>query len=155
MRLKDALPSPTGFDHMIVLARVNSRNYWLDPTRSHQGGSLDAIYQPDYDYALVVSDHGSDLVKMTDGIHTVHSKTVEETFDLREAFDTPANYTILTHHEGYYADSLRKQLAEVNPHRIEQFFLNYTAHYYPDVRIADNLTIDDNIKLNRITLTER
>ena len=155
MRLKDALPSPTEFDHTIVLARVNGRNYWLDPTRSHQGGNLDAIYQPDYDYALVVSDHGSDLVKMSDDISTVHSKTVEETFDLRDAFDKPANYRILTHHEGYYADTLRKQLAEINPHRIEQFFLNYTAHYYPDVRIADNLRIDDDEQLNRITLTER
>ena len=154
MRLKDALPSPTEFDHTIVLARVNGRNYWLDPTRSHQGGSLDAIYQPDYDYALVVSDHSPDLVKMSDDINTVHRKTVEETFDLSDDFDKPANYRIVTQNEGYYADSLREQLAENNPHRIEQIFLNYTAHYYPDVRIADNLGIDDDDKLNRITLTE-
>jgi len=154
MRLKDALPSPTEFDHTIVLARVNGRNYWLDPTRSHQGGSLDAIYQPDYDYALVVSNHSPDLVKMSDDINTVHRKTVEETFDLRDGFDKPANYRILTQNEGYYADSLRQQLAETNPQRIEQSFLNYTAHYYPDVRLADSLGIDDDDKLNRITLTE-
>jgi transglutaminase-like putative cysteine protease len=154
MRLKDALPSPSEFDHTIVLARVNGRNYWLDPTRSHQGGSLDAIYQPDYDYALVVSDHGSDLVKMSNDINTVHGKTVEETFDLRGGFDKPVNYRILTQQTGYYADSLREQLAEMNPHRIAQSFLNYTAHYYPGVRIADNLGIDDDDKLNRITLTE-
>jgi len=154
MRLKDALPSPTEFDHTIVLARINGRNYWLDPTRSHQGGSLDAIYQPDYDYALVVSNHDSDLVKMSDDITTVHSKTVEETFDLRDGFDKPVNYRIVTQHVGYYADSLREQLAEMNPHRIAQSFLNYTAHYYPDVRMADNLGIDDDDKLNRITLTE-
>jgi transglutaminase-like putative cysteine protease len=154
MRLKDALPSPSEFDHTIVLARVNGRNYWLDPTRSHQGGSLDAIYQPDYDYALVVSDHGPDLVKMSNDINTVHGKTVEETFDLRGGFDKPVNYRILTQQTGYYADSLREQLAEMNPHRIAQSFLNYTAHYYPGVRIADNLGIDDDDKLNRITLTE-
>jgi transglutaminase-like putative cysteine protease len=154
MLLKDALPSPTEFDHTIVLARVNGRNYWLDPTRSHQGGSLDAIYQPDYDYALVVSDHDPDLVKMSDDINTVHGKTVEETFDIRDGFDKPVNYRIVTQHVGYYADSLREQLAEMNPYRIAQSFLNYTAHYYPDVRIADSLGIDDDDKLNRITLTE-
>lgn len=154
MRLKDVLPSPTEFDHTIVLARVNGRNYWLDPTRAHQGGSLDAIYQPDYDYALVVAEHGSDLVKMSDDINTVHNKTVEETFDLRDAFDKPASYRILTHQDGYYADSLREQLAETDLHRIERSFLNYTAHYYPDVRIADSLKVDDDEQLNRITLTE-
>jgi len=153
-RLEDALPSPTEFDHTIVLARLNGKNYWLDPTRSHQGGSLDAIYQPDYDYALVVSDQQSDLVKMSDDINAVHRKTVEETFDLRDGFDKPVNYRIVTHYDGYYADSLREQLAENNPHRIEQTFLNYTAHYYPGVRIADNLGIDDDDDLNRITLTE-
>ena len=39
LRLKDALPSPMEFDHTIVLARVNGRNYCLDPTPSHQGGA--------------------------------------------------------------------------------------------------------------------
>jgi transglutaminase-like putative cysteine protease len=153
-RLTDALPSPTEFNHAIVLARVNGRNYWLDPTRSHQGGSLDTLYQPDYDYALVVSGHASDLVRMSDDIDLVHVKTVEETFDIRDAIDKPATYRILTRQEGYFADSLREQLAEITRQRIEQFFLNYTAHYYPDVRIADGLKVADDKKQNSIALTE-
>jgi hypothetical protein len=61
---------------------------------------------------------------MSDDINSVHRKTVEETFDPRDGLDKPANYRILTQNDGYYADSLREQLAEINPQRIKQSVLN-------------------------------
>lgn len=154
-RAINSLPTPTVFNHAIVLARANGKNYWLDPTRTHQSGSLDTVYQPDYDYALVVSDQGSDPIKMSDDITARHSKVVKETFDIRDAIDKPATYQILSHHERYYADSLREQLSETNANQIQQSFLNYTAHYYSDIQVAGKIKIVDDERLNRLTLTEQ
>jgi len=155
VRVKKALPTPTAFNHSIVLARLNGKNYWLDPTRAYQSGNLDAVYQPDYDYALVVSDQGSDLIKMSDDITAAHRKLVEEVFDIRDAIDKPATYRILTHHDRYYADSLREDLSETNPKQVQQSFLNYMVRYYPDIQVADKIKVADDEKLNKLTLTEQ
>lgn len=155
LQVKKPLPSPTVFDHAIVLVPVDGKNYWLDPTRAYQRGSLDALYQPDYDYALVISDQGSGLVKMSDDIAAVHSKVVEETFDIRDATDKPATYKILTKHERYYADTLRADLSETNLNEIQQSYLNYTAQYYPDIKTAGEIKITDNKILNSLVLDEQ
>jgi len=152
---KTPLPTPTVFDHAIVHVPFNRKNYWLDPTRNYQRGNLNAIYQPDYDYALVISDQGPGLVKMSEDIATVHRKIVEETFDVRDAIDKPATYQILTIHEQFYADSLREDLSETNLKEIQQSYLNYTAQYYPDIKIASEIKITDNKKLNRLALDEQ
>ena len=49
------LPTPAAFDHAIVRVLWNGRAYWLDPTREHQGGTLEHIYLPAYGKALVVN----------------------------------------------------------------------------------------------------
>jgi len=154
-RMVEVLPTPAVFDHTVVVARVNDKNYWLDPTRTYQSGNLDAVYQPDYDYALVVTDQGSDLVKMSDDITGVHSKVVEETFDISGVIDKPATYRILTHHEQYYADLLREDLSEISVKQMQKSYLNYMAYYYSDIQVADGIKIADDKELNRLTLTEQ
>ncbi|HHJ17300.1 MAG TPA: DUF3857 domain-containing protein [Gammaproteobacteria bacterium] len=153
--MKDVLPTPTLFDHAIVVARVNGRNYWLDPTRTYQSGDLDAVYQPDYDYALVITEQGSDLVEMSGDVAVVHSKTVEETFDLRGAIDAPATYRILTRYGQYYADDFRQELSETSIRQMQQSYLKYMANYYSDIQVADSISVTDDKQKNSLALTEQ
>ncbi len=44
----------TAFDHVIVKAIVNGKTYWLDPTRTNQLPDINALFQPDYNQALVI-----------------------------------------------------------------------------------------------------
>lgn len=155
MQVKDMLPTPTVFNHAIVLVRLNGQNYWLDPTRNYQNGNLDAVYQPNYHYALVISDQTSDLVKISDDINVVHGTVVEETFDLSDAIEKPATYKILTHYERYYADSMREELSETNPKKTQQNYLNYMTHYFPRIKVAEKIKIDDDSMLNKLTVTEQ
>ncbi|MCK4834495.1 MAG: transglutaminase family protein, partial [Gammaproteobacteria bacterium] len=154
-RVKDMLPTPTVFNHAIVLVRLNGQNYWLDPTRNYQNGNLDAVYQPNYRYALVISDQTSDLAKISDDINVVHGAVVEETFDLRDAIDKPATYKILTHYERYYADSMREDLSEANLKKTQQTYLNYMTRYFPRIKAAEKIKIDDDSTLNKLTVTEQ
>jgi transglutaminase-like putative cysteine protease len=152
--LPNALPSQQAFDHVIVMARLDGRNYWLDPTRTHQRGDLDTLYQPDYDYALVVAETGGGLLRMSDDIKPVHGKRVEEIFDITRSPEQPVDYRIVTEVDHYYADSLRKQLAETNPSALQQSYLNYTARYYPSVEIASDFRVEEANKNNSIKVIE-
>ncbi|MCB1668902.1 MAG: DUF3857 domain-containing protein [Porticoccaceae bacterium] len=153
-QLMEMLPTPSAFNHAIVLVNLNGNNYWLDPTRSNQKGNLSTIYTPNYDYALVVSEHGTGLTKMSDDINAVHSKTVEEKFDIRDALIKPATYGIQTDYERYYADSVRQQLSETSLKEIQQSYLNYIAGYYPNVEVAKGMTFSDDSQMNRLSLKE-
>jgi len=155
LEVKNPLPTPTLFDHAIVLARLNGNNYWLDPTRNYQNGSLDSLYQPDYDYALVVSENETGLMNASEDITAIHSKMVNETFDFRDDVDKPVTYKIKTHFDRYYADSQRRVVSETNPLEQEQSYLNYMAHYFPDIEFADKIRITDDKNLNRLTVDEQ
>ncbi len=155
LQQKQPLPTPAVFDHAIVRATVNGRNYWLDPTRSYQRGNLDTVYQPDFDYALIISDQYSDLIKMSDDITAIHSKEVKETFDVKGPTKKTATYQILTTHEGYYAEKLRDELSETNLKQMQQSYLNYTAQYYPEIKKAGDIKVTDNTNTNTLTLNEQ
>lgn len=152
--LKEQLPTPTVFNHVIVLARVGEKNYWLDPTRTYQAGDLTTLYQPDYDYALVVSPNSNDLTAMSGDIPGPHSKGVEETFDIRNVIDTPAHYKIVNHFERYFADAMRQTLSETSHDEVQQTYLNYLARNYPNIAVANNLQIDDEAATNRLSVIE-
>ncbi len=152
--LTDTLPSQHAFDHAIVLARLNGKNIWIDPTRTHQEGDLEHIYQPDYDYALVVKQSGGGLVKMSDDNPVVHSKQIEEYFDISGGVESPVSLRILNRHERYYADQQRESLAQTDLESLQKSYLNYIAGYYPSIEVADEMRVRDWKAENRIEITE-
>ncbi len=153
-QLLDVLPTPTAFDHVIVRVRLNGKTYWLDPTLTHQRGRLAALYQPDYQYALVVAPDTTGLTPMTPDTSVTNRKTVEEHFVLSADLHGPATYQLASSYEGLYADSFRGELEASNPSQIQQALLNDTARSYPGVQVAAAMRIDDDEENNRLTLTE-
>ncbi len=152
--LKDALPTQLAFDHVIVLARLDARNYWLDATRTHQQGDLDNLYQPDYDYALVVDEKHGGLVKMSDDIKVVHGKEVEEYFDISGGVEQPVAYRILTRYDHYYADAMREDLSETDLQSVQKTYLNYIARYFPSIEVDGELEVRDDPEKNLIEIVE-
>lgn len=152
--LARGLPTPSAFNHAIVHVQLNGNNYWLDPTLTFQGGSLENLYQPDYELALVISDKYQDLVSMSEDVSAVHKKVVEEKFDLRGAIDVPVEHHSVTHFEGYYADQQRRLFAESNLVQAQQNFLKYLANYYPHIEATESIQIVDDKEVNRFTIIE-
>lgn len=60
--LPERLPMIAMFDHVLVRARMDGRDYWLDGTRTGDG-SLAALEVPAYDWGLPVRP-GAELVRM-------------------------------------------------------------------------------------------
>ncbi len=61
--LSDALPGIALFDHVIVRAHIDGKDYWLDGTRSGDT-SLDRITIPAFGWGLPVTSTDSNLVRM-------------------------------------------------------------------------------------------
>ncbi|MFT4075254.1 MAG: tetratricopeptide repeat protein [Asticcacaulis sp.] len=58
------LPTLALFDHVIVRARIDGKVYWLDATR-YGDRDLESLSVPDLDWALPLTQPGSDLTKLT------------------------------------------------------------------------------------------
>lgn len=155
--IDDLLPMPGAFNHVIVLARVDGREYWLDPTRAPQHGRLATLHQPDFERALVVRAETRSLRAMFP-VPRLGKRAVRVTIDAREdggAGDAPTPYTVVTVLEGSEAESTRYRLASENRAELEKRYVNHYARCYPGVTVASPITIDDDVDENRITTTER
>ncbi|WP_457673752.1 DUF3857 domain-containing transglutaminase family protein [Thiolapillus sp.] len=151
--LDQLLPSPAWFDHVIVLARLNGRNYWLDPTLTYQKGTLDTLYMPDYGKVLVIGEPYAGLVNMSPDVDAVRRKRAVELFDVSGALGRSL-YKSITYYEGYYADRFRASLADSDLKTLQKNFLNYLSRIYPRIKLKTELRVKDDPERNRISLIE-
>lgn len=144
-------PTPTAFNHVLVRVRLDGRQYWLDPTRPLQQGDLEHLYQPDYDYALVLDSESKGLALMAQPFKGL--KTVRAVFDSSAGTDGPASYTVTTTVRGSGADRLRMQLANNKAEMVTQY-QNYYAHNYDGIRPARAFETSDDSAGNALTTVE-
>ncbi|MDP3072521.1 MAG: DUF2569 family protein [Opitutaceae bacterium] len=147
------LPSPFAFNHVIARIVIGGRSYWVDPTRSHQGGPLAERQISPFGKALVIQAGGRELedvpVLKTTGLQ---QRTVS-TFQIR-GYDVPAEFSVKTIFRGAGADDMRATLARSKPKDIAKDYLNFYARYYPGVAEAAPMTFADDRRANVITMTE-
>ena len=153
--LKDVVPNPGAFDHVIVQARVRGKNYWLDPTRSVQLSRLDTLFQPDFGYALLVEPGTRGLTEMKSENLSGKNRAVLTEIDARGGYDKPAIYTVHTTLRGEQAEQLRNTLASDNREDLQRKYLNFYAGYYTGIRVAAPMTVEDDIDGNQLTTVER
>jgi transglutaminase-like putative cysteine protease len=152
--LANAPATPAAFNHVIVRARLGANTYWLDPTRSVQLSRLDRLFQPDFGYALLVEPGTHGLTAMTTASPRVRTRNVRTTIDARAGIDKPANYTVTTITEGENAELARDQLASSSRDDLQRKYLNFYAGYYPGIRMASPMTVEDDVSGNRLTTVE-
>lgn len=150
----DLQPTPAAFNHVLVQVHLDGRRYWLDPTRSTQPGSIDAVYQPDFGRALLVADTTRELSSMKREQGGAAPRRIEARFDARNGFDQPALLTVTTTGNGRDAEETRNLLNTASPDALQKQYLNYYARYYPGLRVAAPMSVSDNPEYNRITVTE-
>jgi transglutaminase-like putative cysteine protease len=59
--ITNRIPSPTAFNHAIVVAHINDKEVWIDPTMSYQGSNGADFYCPYYGTALVLGAGKTEL----------------------------------------------------------------------------------------------
>ena len=151
--LPEFLPAQYGFNHLLVQVALGEQTYWLDPTRQHQQGSLDTLYQPNRHHALPLIEGQRDLVSLPPPAKQQQVKRVIEEIDLTSRSNNMM-YKIIATYQGFYADDLRRELAEEGQVALEQDYLGFTQKYYPGISLRAPLRIDYDYKENIVTTTE-
>lgn len=152
--VRDRLPTPKAFNHMLVHARVGERTYWLDPTLSPQVGDLDHIVQPDHGYALLVDPGSRDLVSMANASTARRKRVANLAFDASRGFAQSVGLSVTTTLDGAEAEELRSSLATVSRADVQRNYLNFYARHYPSIVVAAPIEIEDDAKANRIVTRE-
>ncbi len=146
------LPHPGYFDHVIVRARIDGKDYWLDPTRPTQVAPLHLLFQPDFGLALVVDRATRALERMPAARRT--KREITATFDSSAGIGKPAKLTVRTAAHGGGAESLRQDLASVSRDDLKKQYLRYYATYHDGIRSTAPLDIVDDVTRNVVTVTE-
>lgn len=148
-------PSPGGFDHIIVRVRHDGEDYWLDPTVSHQGGTLNNLVQASYGYALPLGEDDDGLVAMpepvTDGEPTVD---IYEMLDISGGRNAPAYMIARTIFTGADADANRARIADQGRIGLQRNYLDFYNRYFGEVAYVEPLQVEDDIDANRMVINE-
>ncbi|MBN8480814.1 MAG: DUF3857 domain-containing protein [Xanthomonadales bacterium] len=153
--LRDQLPSPGRFDHVLVRARIGDRTYWLDPTNPRQDAALDTLAQADFEFALVVADDSRGLVPMAPAGRAPALREIHATYDARAGFEQTVGYVVVTKLGAERAEGLRATVAADGVDALQKSYLNFYARYFPGIILASPLAIEDDLAANRVTVTER
>ena len=147
-------PSPGAFNHVLVRARLDGQDYWLDPTRSPQQGGLAQVVQADYGPALVVKAQSAALVAMAGDTARLQRREMHVVLDASEGFDQPAHFTVKTTAWGAAADSLRSALVSQGTDQMQRLYANFYAKSYAGLEVAAPMERQDDAEANRLVVTE-
>jgi transglutaminase-like putative cysteine protease len=147
-------PSPGLFDHVVVRARIAGRDYWLDPTRAVQKGTLANLSQADFGRALVIDAATTGLQAMVDRREVIRKRDVHTVFDASGGRGKPMTMQVTTVYQGESAESMRAHLAGRSRDTVQHDYLNFYANYYPGVTLDKPFTVSDDDANNRLTISE-
>lgn len=145
-------PAGTVFDHVIVHVEYQGKDWWIDPTRQHQKGSLENIFQPDYGYALLIKEGVNELTPMTAARES--KQIVVDTFNLDQDISEGASYVVISKYYGQQADHQRYSLAGSSNTEVAEQYLNFYKKYYDGISIKEPLKVDDSDGANFLSVTE-
>ena len=150
--LEEWQPAAGVFDHCIAVVQLDGQTYWLDPTAGYQRGSLAMHYLPDYGRGLVISPRTTALgiIPQTTGLPLT---TTTEYFDLGRRSGV-SDLKVVTVAEGRDADRLREMFTNTKRSDIEKNFTHFYSDYYPGIKQAASIEIQDNEQENRFQTTE-
>ncbi len=137
------LPSPFQFNHVILELKLGDRFIWLDPTYSHQGGSLEDRFVPAYGKALVIRSGNDSLETIPAKPGAIGRQIVTSTFILHTNNDEPVDFRVPTQYRGAAADDMRASLADTSMDDLAQNYLNFYTRLYAGRQRIKPLKIRD------------
>jgi tetratricopeptide (TPR) repeat protein len=137
------LPLPGAFNHMIVRARIDGADYWLDGTSS--GGRLATIGEvPNFEYALPIVEGGADLQVIEPRWQTTPDRNIRLTYDFTGGVDMPAIYDMTIELNGIMAAGVRTAANERDAKKQREFVAGYVDDIFEDAYLIDgSVTYDE------------
>ena len=154
---RKGLASPLAFDHAVVQANIDGRDYYLDPTRLGQRGPVDRMGQGLEDATVLVVDGREttalSMVKSPMRRETFHNELTEK-FRL-DAFGEDGELETRQQFTGLAAEVLRLTLARFDTPRLQRVLLTGLEQRYPGIALIGMPELADEVDQNRITITAR
>ncbi len=132
-RLRERLPSPDLFPHVIVQVRLGGSTHWLDPWRDGQRGPLTQIYVAPFRYALLLRAGESALSEVSAPPASEPLKKVVETYRV-PAPEGSGELDVVSDYKGLAADRTRLFFRENTREEIQKRYLDYYARSFPAVK---------------------
>lgn len=151
--VEDRLPGHSNFDHLIVHLKLDGVDYWLDPTRSFQRGTLKNSYSPDYGYAFVIRPESKSLVPAKPAGFEQSRVSITESFDIPDMSGN-ATLKVRTVATGYEADKLRRTFASDSLTDTQESYRDYYEKDYPGITLAGDITFTDDEVRNKFVILE-
>lgn len=153
----DQLASPMAFDHAVVQAQIDGRDYFLDGTRLGQRGPLDRMGQGLEEASVLVVDgratNALTVVRSPNRRELFHSE-LAETFKLN-AFGQDGELDSVQQWNGNAAELLRLSLARLDKEHLQQTLTEGLAQRYPGSTLIGTPELAEQVDLNRFTLHAR
>ncbi|MBC8055031.1 MAG: DUF3857 domain-containing protein, partial [Rhizobiales bacterium] len=148
------LASPLAFDHVVVRATIDGRDFYLDPTRLGQRGPVDRMGQALEEARVLVVD-GRD----TTALAVIQSPARKEIFrsELTEkfkldAFGADGELETQQQWSGVAAETLRLTVARFDPPRLQRALVTNLERRYPGISVVGTPEVADEVDQNRITI---
>lgn len=151
-----SLPSPLAFNHVLVQVELPVRTLWMDPTQSLQGGTIGNIIQPDFGVALLLNNKTESLVPMITGSTNSRRslRSIKATLDLRQGYESPAEYSVFSTFEGLAADTIRASFLVNSRDDLLKNYRNFYDGYFPGIKAIGDIVYEDDLNANRVITTE-
>ena len=152
-QLTHHLPSNQAFDHCVVKIIHKSKDYFIDPTISNQGGDLDHISFPNYAYGLLVKHRETALLKIPN--QEIPTLIINETITI-DSIGGNASLKIVSDYSGSKSDYIRSFFKTTTKESIQKEYLNFYSSLYPNIELLSDVKIknDHRDTTNKITTEE-
>lgn len=150
-RLPEVLPTPLAFDHLVLQLEMDETLYYVDPTYSLQGGSLQTSFFPDYEWGLLLSSDSKELIPLPRVIFK-NPTEIDTSFTLES--EDVAHLKIKSIVYDFTADRLRRFVEWNGLKKLEEDSLSIMQEIYGAVTLDAPIKIIDDREYNRAILIE-
>lgn len=151
--LPQQTPSINSFNHAIAAIEIDGARYWVDPTGSHQGGTLTTLAPLDYGYVLPLEAGASELIELETPLPTRSHEEVFETIVLPESGDTGLEISARHVYRDWNADSMRAWVSGSGDEVIARSFVDYYNEVYAGMTMVGDIRVNDDLDSNTIEIS--
>lgn len=150
--LRESLPSPFAFNHAIAAIFLNHKRYYVDPTWSFQGGSLETLAPLDLGAVLVVDPTSTGLSDVPAPPPSEPTISTQSDYDVLASGS--ATLSVTTTYRAEKADEQRARLGSRSEADFSHDYLNFYEKSFPDLTLGKPLQIQDDRDADVLTTVE-
>jgi lipoprotein NlpI len=147
--VQNLLPSPLNFDHAIVIAQIDGKEYWLDPTRSFESGPLADRHARNFNRGLAVGGGAKALAATPESAQLPQEFSVSDTYVVKK-FKEPVELTAVIEYRGELAERVQRLWQSPQRSALEKEWIAEYSRRYPSLRSKSEAELVLEPDLNRL-----